>query len=163
MVTKLLALCGVVLGATALLAASPAGAGVPTPVTLHESITFGTDHMPPVGVFTAEGLPRCGSGTFGDQVVNFNLGGHALVVDRTYTCDGGAGSLTARMVLHISPVDENGDASISGQWTIHGGTGSLAGAHGTGTTSGVNSGCAPIGSLFPACQTGVGTVTASIN
>jgi hypothetical protein len=38
-----------------------------------------------------------------------------------------------------------------------------AGAHGTGETNGVNSGRAPIGSLFFMCETGVSTVVAFIN
>jgi hypothetical protein len=76
---------------------------------------------------------------------------------------GGTGSFIARMVLHISPPDENGDASIGGEWTILDGSGALTAAHGTGTTNGVNSGCAPIGSLFAMCQTGVSTVVASVN
>ena len=163
MITTLVLRGTVALAAAGLFGASPAGAAVPAPVTLHESITFGTDHTPPVGVFTAEGLRQCSSGTFGDHLVNFNFGGRTLVVDRAYTCDGGAAGFTARMVLHNAPVDENGEASIDGQWAIIDGSGTLATAHGTGATNGINSGCTPIGSLFFSCQTGVSTVVASIN
>ena len=162
--TKLILIAGVVLAAVGLLVASPVGASVPTPVTLHESITFGTGHTPPSGVFTAAGLSQCGSGTFADQgVVNFNLGGRLLVVDRVYTCDGGSGGFIVRMVLHNSPPDEDGVAVAAGEWTILDASGAFAGMHGTGTTNAVASGCAPTGSYFFACQTGVSTVVASIN
>jgi hypothetical protein len=163
MTTRLALLATVASAAVGLLAASPSGAAVPTPVTLHESITFGGGHTPPVGVFTAEGLPQCSSGTFGDHLVNFNFGGRLLVVDRSYACEGRTGSFIARMALHIVPPDEDGVARISGEWTILDASGALAGLHGTGTTNGVNSGCAPIGSYFANCQTGVSTVAASIN
>jgi hypothetical protein len=163
MTTKLALLVGAALTTAGFLVASPAGAGVPTAVTLQESVTFGDGHTRPVGVFTASGLPQCASGSFDDHLVNFNHGGHTLVIDRVYTCGGGTGSFVARMVLHISPPDENGDAPVGGEWTILDGSGALAGAHGAGTTNGVNSGCAPIGSLFAMCQTGVSTVVASVH
>ena len=163
MITKL-ALLGVTVLATAgILTASPAAASVPAPVTIHESITFGSGHTPPVGVFTATGLPRCASGTFGDHLVNFNLGGHLLIIDRIYTCDGGAATLTARLALHNSPPDENGNAVGGGEWTILDGTGALAAAQGSGQDNGISSGCAPTGTLFFTCQSGVSTVVASIS
>ena len=163
MTTRLALLATIASAAVGLLVASSSGAAVPTAVTLHESITFGTGHTPPVGVFTAEGLLQCSSGTFGDHLVNFNLGGRLLVVDRSYACDGGTGSFIARMVLHVVPPDEDGVAQVSGEWTILDASGALAGLHGTGATNGVNSGCAPIGSYFAACQTGASTVAASIH
>jgi hypothetical protein len=151
-------------GSTALtalgLVSAPALGGPPAPLTLQESVTFADG--PPQGTFTADGLPQCSSGTFTDYLVNFNFGGHRLVVDRVYTCDAGAGGFIARMVLRNEPADENGNSYPAGNWTILKAGGSLAGMQGTGTTTGVNSGCFPTGSLFFACQNGVSTVEASI-
>ena len=45
--------------------------------------------------------------------------------------------------------------------STHEGSGALERTHGTGTTT-APAGCAPIGSLFFTCGSGVGTVVASI-
>jgi len=63
------------------LGASSVYAAAPAPVTLHESVVFGCC-QPPVGDFTAAGLPGCDSGTLTDRLNQLNLGGHRLVVDR---------------------------------------------------------------------------------
>jgi hypothetical protein len=156
MITKLVLFGTAAVAAVGLLATPAADASVPTSVTFHESVVFGTDH-PPVGAFTADGLPQCASGSFRDHLENFNFGGQTLVVDRIYTCDGGSQFL-ARMVLHLQPVNADGVATAGGEWTILEATGDLAGIHGTGTTAAVNSGCAD-----GRCETGVSTVVASIN
>ena len=159
MITRLVLVGTAALAAVGLCAVSAADAAVPGPVTLHESVTFGTGHMPPVGAFTAEGLPQCASGTFRDHLINFNLGGRTLVVDRSYACEGGGGGFTARMVLQMEPVNADGIVSASGEWTILAGSGDLDAVHGTGTTEGINSGCTPA----QTCQAGVSTVVASIH
>jgi hypothetical protein len=157
MITKLVLAGTATLAAVALFAVPAADAAVPGPITLHESVTFGTGHTPPVGAFTAVGLPECSSGSFRDHLNNFNLGGNTLVVDRIYTCDGGS-SFLARMVLHMGPLTSDGTVSASGEWTILDGTGALAGTSGTGTTAATNSGCTDM-----TCETGVSTVVASIH
>ena len=163
MTTTMALLGAAVLAAIALVAAAPAGATPSTPLTLNETITFGDGEAPPVGLFTADGLPGCSSGSFEDQLVNFNLGGHTLVIDRVYFCDNGTDAFLARMVLHTSPVDENGVAVLGGEWTIQDGIGSFAALRGEGTASAVNSGCTPPESLFATCESGVSTVDASIH
>jgi hypothetical protein len=157
MITRLVLFGTAAVAAVGLLAMPAAQASEPTPVTLHESVVFGTGH-PPFGTFTADGLPQCASGSLRDHLVNFNFGGNTLLVDRIYTCDGGSQFL-ARMVLHTQPVNADGVATVGGEWTILKATGDLAGIHGTGTTAAVNSGCTPDGF----CLTGVSTVVASIN
>ena len=161
MTTRLALLGAAAVAAIGLVASAPAGATTPTPLTLNETITFGDGHTPPVGLFTATGLPGCSSGSFDDHLVNFNEGGHLLVVDRIYFCDNGTDAFLARMELHNSPPDENGIAVAGGQWTIQDGIGSLAGLHGEGTTNVVASGCTPPGSLFFSCVSGVSTVDAT--
>jgi hypothetical protein len=163
MTTKLALLGAAAVAAIGLVAAPPAGATTPTPLTLNETITFGDGHAPPVGLFTADGLPACRSGSFEDQLVNFNFGGQTLVIDRVYFCDNGTDAFLARMVLHNSPPDQSGIAVADGQWTIHDGIGSLAALRGEGTTYAVNSGCTPPGSLFFTCESGVSDVDASIH
>src|SRR5262245_56113495 len=111
MTTKLALFGAAAMAAIGLLIAAPAGATTPTALTLNESITFGDGHAPPVGVFTADGLPGCDSGTFGDRLNNFNFGGHTLVIDRTYSCENGVDGFTARMVLHNEPPNEQGIAT----------------------------------------------------
>ena len=142
--------------------AATAAAGSPTQLALQESVVFGTGHQQPIGVFAAVGLSGCESGTFVDHLNQLNEGGHTLVVDRSYSCNGDTSTFTARMVLHLEPVDANGNQTVVGEWTILDSSGGLSGVHGTGTTSGVSSGCTPIGAQLPMCQTGVSTVTASI-
>jgi hypothetical protein len=162
MITRLALLGAVAAAAIGLLVAVPAGAEPSTTLILSESITFGDGHTPPVGAFTAvAGLPGCSSGTFGDRLNNFNLGGHTLVIDRTYVCANGTDSFTARMVLHNEPPNEDGVATGGGNWTIQGGTGSLAGLHGEGDASSTAFGCAPVGQLFFSCETGVSRVDAT--
>jgi hypothetical protein len=157
MITRLVLFGTAAVAAVGLLAMPAADASVPTPVTFHESVVFGTDH-PPVGAFTADGLPQCASGSFRDHLNNFNFGGHTLVVDRIYTCDGGSQFL-ARMVLHTQPADADGVATVDGEWTILKGTGDMAAVQGAGTTAAVNSGCTPDGR----CEAGVSTVVASVH
>ncbi|HEY4347453.1 MAG TPA: hypothetical protein VGM80_07675 [Gaiellaceae bacterium] len=140
--------------------ATAAGAR-PTPAVIHELTVFAGGHQPPVGTFTASGIPGCTSGSFSDQVVSFNHTGSRIVIDRTYACAGG-NTLTARVGLHLGTIDAAGVQTADGSWRIISSTGALVGLDGSGSTSGLNSGCAPAGTALGECATGVGTVTASI-
>lgn len=147
------------------LAAVLAGTGAATPgntATISEVTVFNNPHQPPTGTFTASGLPGCASGTFSDQLVSFNPSGARLVLDRTYTCDE-LGSFTARVGLHISTVDASGQQVSDGTWRIVSTDGSLTGLQGTGSSSGVATGCAPIGEVFAECAAATGTTIASIH
>jgi hypothetical protein len=155
--------------AAALVTAVLSGLGVtraagaePTSVVIQETTVFGAIHEPPVGTFVASGLPGCTTGTFTDQVVWFSPSGARLVLDQTYACDAG-GTLTARVALHLATIDANGQQGADGSWRIIGSDGAQAGLQGAGTDTGVSSGCTPIGSIFGACTTATGTVTASIH
>lgn len=147
------------------LAAVLAGTGAATPgntATISEVTVFNNPHQPPTGTFTASGLPGCASGTFSDQLVSFNPSGARLVLDRTYTCDE-LGSFTSRVGLHISTVDASGQQVSDGTWRIVSTDGSLTGLQGTGSSSGVATGCAPIGEVFAECAAATGTTIASIH
>jgi hypothetical protein len=156
MITRLVLFGTAAVAAVGLLAMPAAQASVPTPVTLHESVVFGPGH-PPVGAFTADGLPQCASGSFRDHRVNFSFGGDTVVVDRIYTCNGGSEFL-ARMVLRFEPLNADGVVLGGGEWTILKGTGDMAAIQGTGTTAAINR-CTSEGQ----CETGVSTVVASIH
>jgi hypothetical protein len=151
--------------AVGVLAAIVAGPGTATPgqtATIQEVTVFGGPHQPPSGTFTASGLPGCTSGTFSDQLVWFSPSGARLVVDRTYTCSEG-GSFTVRLGLHLSTVDAAGEQTSDSMWRIISTDGALTGLQGTGSGSGVGTGCAPIGVIFAECAGGMGTTTASIH
>jgi hypothetical protein len=138
-----------------------AAAAEPTSVVIQESTVFGAIHEPPVGTFVASALPGCTTGTFADQLVSFSPSGARLVLDRTYACDAG-GTVTARVALHLATIDANGQQAADGSWRIISADGAQAGLQGSGTATGVSSGCSPSGSIFGACTTATGTVTASI-
>lgn len=147
------------------LAAVLAGTGAATPgntATISEVTVFNNPHQPPTGTFTASGLPGCASGTFSDQLVSFNPSGARLVLDRTYTCSEG-GSFTARVGLHLSTVDASGEQQADSTWRIISTDGALIGLQGTGSGSGVSTGCAPIGAIFAECAASTSTTTASIH
>jgi hypothetical protein len=146
----------------AALGGSRAAAAAPTSVVFQEFTVFGAIHVPPVGTFVASGLPGCTTGTFADQPVAFSPSGARLFLDRTYSCDAG-GTLTARVALHLAPIDANGHQTSDGTWRIISAEGALTGLQGSGTDTGVSSGCTPTGSIFGACTTATGTVTASIH
>jgi hypothetical protein len=158
------ALFAVVLLAAGLagLGGSGAAAAEPAPAVFQEYTVFGGLHQPPAGTFLATGLPGCISGTFADQLVSFSPSGARLVLDRTYSCDAG-GTLTARVALHLAPIDADGQQAADGTWRIIAAGGAQAGLQGSGTAIGTNSGCTPVGSIFGACTTATGTVTASIH
>ena len=147
------------------LAAILAGAATATPgdtATIQEVTVSNGPHQPPTGTFTASGLPGCDSGTLADQLEWFSPSGARLVVDRTYTCSGG-GSFTARVGLHLSTVDASGEQPTDSTWRIISTDGALTGLQGTGSGSGVATGCAPIGETFVECAAATGTTTASIH
>jgi hypothetical protein len=144
------------------LGASRAAAAKPAPVVIQESTVFGALHQPPAGTFLATGLPGCTSGTFADQLVSFSPSGARLVLDRTYSCDAG-GTLTARVALHLAPIDADGQQAADGTWRITAADGAQADLQGSGTATGISSGCTPIGSIFGACTTAAATVTAFIH
>jgi hypothetical protein len=131
----------------------------PTPAVIHELTAFAGDHQPPVGAFTASGIPGCTSGSFSDQVVSFNQTGTRVVLDRTYACDGGE-AFTARVGLHLGAIDAAGLQTVDGSWRIVASNGTLVGS---GSVTGLNSGCAPAGTALGECATGIGTVTASLH
>jgi hypothetical protein len=147
------------------LAAIMAGPGAATPggtATIQEVSVSNGPHQPPTGTFTATGLPGCDSGTLADQLVWFSPSGARLMVDRTYTCSDG-GSFIARVGLHLSTVDASGEQATDGTWRITSTDGALTGLQGTGSISGMGTGCAPIGAIFAECAGLTGTTTASIH
>jgi hypothetical protein len=144
-----------------LLGLSPALADQSTPAVIQETSIFHTDHQPPSGTFTASGIPGCASGTFSDQLVSFSPSGARLILDRTYVCDGG-GAFTARVALHLQPVDAAGQQTVTGTWRIVSADG-IPSLSGSGTTVGVNTGCTPIGTVFATCTSGTGTIFAKIH
>jgi hypothetical protein len=157
-------------GALALLAVGAlagvtAATGTATPgttATIQEVTVSNGPHQPPTGTFIASGLPGCTSGTLADHLVWFSPSGARLVVDRTYTCTEG-GSFTARLGIHLSTVDASGGQPSDGTWRIISTDGALAGLQGTGSGSGMGTGCAPIGVVFAECAGSIGTTTASIH
>jgi hypothetical protein len=146
----------------AALGGSRAAAATPVAVMIQEFTVFGAIHQPPVGTFIASGLSGCTTGGFADNVVSFSRSGARLILDRTYSCDAG-GTITARVALHLAPIDANGHQASDGTWRIISAAGAEAGLQGSGTDTGVSSGCTPMGSVFGACATASGTVTASIH
>jgi hypothetical protein len=144
------------------LAGAQAHAANPTAAVIQESSVFVGEHQPPVGTFVASGLAGCSSGSFADAVVSFSPSGARIVLDRTYACDGG-GSVTARVALHLGTIDAAGQQAADGTWRITSADGPLTGLQGSGTATGVNSACAPVGVILGTCATGVGTVTASVH
>lgn len=141
---------------------SSAAGAAPTAILIQEYTVFGAIHEPPAGTFVASGLAGCTSGTFADQLVSFSPSGARLVLDRTYSCDAG-GILTARVALHLAPIDADGQQAADGAWRIIAAAGAQAGLQGSGTDTGISSGCTPVGSIFGACTTATGTVTAFIH
>lgn len=161
---RISSLTGVLLAVGAL-AAFGAGAGtasVGATATIQEVTVFGTNHQPAVGTFTATGLPACASGSFNDKLVWFSPSGARLILDRTYTCAEG-GSFSVRVGLHLSVVDASGNQAVDGSWRVTSSDGALTGLQGTGSTTGLNTGCAPVGSVFAPCVASSGTTTASIH
>jgi hypothetical protein len=159
------ALCAVaiaVLTPAALGGAAGAAASQPMEVVIHESTTFAPNHQPPVGAFTAEGLPGCSSGSFSDHPVSFAPNGIRLILDRSYVCAEG-GTLTARVGLHLGTIDSSGLQTAEGTWRIVAGTAALADAAGSGSVSGLNSGCAPVGVVLGECAFGTGTTRAWVH
>ena len=137
-------------------------AAQPTPAVIQELSMFVGGHQGPVGAFTASGIPGCTSGSFSDQLVSFSPSGARLVLDRTYVCDDGD-TLTARAALHLGIVDAAGLQTGDGSWRIVGATGTLADLAGSGSGTGLNSGCSPVGTAFAECTTGASTITASLH
>jgi hypothetical protein len=170
MISKRIRYVGGALFAAVLLAAvlaalggSQAAAATPAAVTIQEFTVFGAIHEPPVGTFIASGLSGCTTGGFVDNVVSFSPSGARLILDRTYSCDAG-GTITARVALHLAPIDADGHQASNGTWRIVSADGvAQAGLQGSGTDTGVSSGCTPAGSVFGACTTATGTVTAAIH
>ncbi len=142
--------------------ATTAAAAQPTPIVIHTVTTFGGNHQPPVGSFTASGIPGCTSGSSSDQLISFNPSGTRLVIDTTYVCDSGD-TLTARIAVHPGTVDAAGNQTGDGTWRIVAATGSLADLAGSGSTTGLNSGCSPVGTALAECATGAGTVSAWVH
>jgi hypothetical protein len=159
------ALCAVtvaVLTSAALGGAATPAASQPMEVVIHETTTFAPNHQPPVGAFTAEGLAGCSSGSFSDQPVSFSPNGTRIILDSSYACAEG-GTLTARVALHLGTIDSSGLQTAEGTWRIVAGTGALADAAGSGSRSGLNSGCAPVGVVFGECAFGTGTTRAWVH
>lgn len=138
-----------------------AAAAQPTPAVIHTLTTFVGEHQPPVASFTASGIPGCTSGSSSDKLVSFNPSGTRLVIDSTYVCDSGD-TLTARVALHLGTIDAAGNQTADGTWRIIAATGSLADLAGSGSTTGLNSGCSPVGTALGECATGAGTVSARV-
>jgi hypothetical protein len=121
--------------ATLALAALPAQADSPQPITITTAIVFSA---PPQGTFTATG-PICASGTFVDEFIAGGGGfraprpaAYALTVRKHLTCADGSGTLTIQFHPQFNPsspltFDE------SGPWTIFGrGTGQYENLEGHG-------------------------------
>jgi hypothetical protein len=79
---------------------------------------------------------------------------HTFVVERHYTCSGGAGTFSALLVLTLEPDFAAGTENVFGTWVISGGTGDLANLRGAGRTDGMNVAC------NPRCTGGTSTVDA---
>jgi hypothetical protein len=142
--------------------AATAAAAEPTQATIQEVATFAGGHQGPVGSFAASGIPGCATGSFTDQVVSFNPSGTRIVLDRTYVCADGD-TFTARVALHLSTIDPAGTQTADGTWRIVAATGGLAALSGSGSTTGLNSGCSPVGTAFGECTTGAGTTTVAVH
>jgi hypothetical protein len=115
---------------------------------------FHPPHTPPTGTFTAIGLPGCQSGTYADSLVYFTPSGTRVVVDEHYTCLGGA-TFTARIALHVAEAAPDGTQAVDGTWRI---VSSDTGLAGSGDSTGIGTGCAPIGAVFAECSGGSGLV-----
>src|SRR3954469_13104758 len=160
--TGSLLLATAVVAISAVGGAARAAASAPASAVIQEVTTFGGLHEPPSGTFIATGLDGCMAGSFSDQVVSFSPSGARVLLDRTYSCDDGA-SLTARVALHLGTTDAAGNQTANGSWRIVSATGALADVTGSGSESGGNSGCTPVGAVFGTCATGTGTTIASIH
>lgn len=144
------ALVAALVATAAVASASPA-----VPIELSESINFvRPPGEPPTGTFTLTGLGVCESGTFLDEFVTGNRQFTHIVVERFYTCAGGAGTFSALLVLTIEPDFAAGTEDLSAAWVIRGGTGVLANLRGAGNGEGMNVGC------NPRCTGGTSTVDA---
>jgi hypothetical protein len=144
------ALAAALVGTATIASASPA-----VPIELSESINFvRPPGEPPAGTFTLTGLGVCESGTFVDEFVTGNRQFTHIVVERHYTCAGGAGTFSALNVLTLEPDFAAGTEAVFGTWVISGGTGDLANLRGAGRTEGMNVAC------NPRCTGGTSTVEA---
>jgi hypothetical protein len=152
----------VVVVVAALSGAATAAATAPAAAVIPEATGFAGAHQPPAGTFTASGLPGCASGTFSDQLVSFNPSGTRPIVDRTYACAGGD-TLTVRVALHLGTIDAEGTQTAEATWRIVSGTGALSELSGSGSASGLNSGCAPVGTAIGECAVGAATVIANVH
>jgi hypothetical protein len=140
----------VMLAASVALTGSMAAYAAPPPLVITTQITFHPDHNPASATFTASGLPGCPSGTSTDSVVSFNPQGTRLVLDEHDTCLNGS-TFTARVALHVAEVAPDGTQASDGTWRI---IASDSGLAGSGDLIGVNTGCAPVGTIFAACTAG---------
>lgn len=114
-------------------------------ITLTESIVF-PGNAPPHGTFAATGLPGCASGTFVDDLKSFNASFTHILVERTYTCAGGAAGFGALLVLAIAPTGPTSE-TVSGRWIVQRASGALEGLRGSGTTTGENAAGAGTGTV----------------
>jgi hypothetical protein len=120
---------------------------------------FGTNHQPPSGAFTATGLDGCVSGTFSDSLIAFSPSGARVKVDRSYVCSSGA-TFTARVAIHLGVVASDGTQTVESTWNI---VSSSAGVDGSGSGSGVNTGCSPVGIAFAECLASDGSISAHVH
>jgi len=117
------------------------GTGTPTPSPQRVAIvspmtivsTTGTAHN--YGTFTTSGSTQiCASGTVLDTYLVYlsgpNSNGYDLVVDKTFTCADGSGTILFRLLVHGS-----GNGSESFAWTVSGGTGAYTRLRGLGMGS----------------------------
>ena len=127
------------LAATALLtviAAAPAGAAPPTPVTFSVHEEFGP---PPTGTFTSDGSVVCAEGTTSN--LTFPSGfqsdrGVIFHVRKTITCDDGSGAFTLQLQARAG--FNVGDRTF-GPWSVLSGTGDYTHLRGAGTVTGTQS------------------------
>lgn len=131
---KNLAVPVLTIGALAL-GAGPAGADVPEPFTITETIDFEAEEFS----FTATGS-LCPSGSFKDEVKTFAAGDSSagklvLLIRTVYTCDDGTGSFNALKHVVITFTGDDSSTS-SGPISLKGGTGDYAGLSGHGVDVG---------------------------
>jgi hypothetical protein len=113
--------------AAVVLALAPAvgSASAPEPLTLSTDRGAAGDFWSASGAFSD-------SGTLADTPQKFTRTGTYHVL-RTYTSS--AGSFNTRADVKIVPTSTEGVFSVTGYWTVIGGTGAYADLHGTGTVS----------------------------
>jgi hypothetical protein len=154
----------VAIGSSAMILATGAAAnGTSRLVTVHETELFSSGGgVPPHGSFVATGLAGCDKGTFTDNLLATRDAGRTAIVERRYSCHGGAGMTATTTIRTSQPVDAAGHSISTATWKIVSGSGALASADGSGVGAGVASGCSPVGSFAPTCKRASGVTYAVI-